>query len=285
MALSTERWWIREIEPPNLAALTEDLRTHYGVTRSLIGCKGDENHLRGYHRSREWILNSEYSRDGASDYSVTSALDKTGDARWLSAMDFQTKGGVPELIEVCKRLDAAVKADRLPQIREWYGNADGDKVVDGWDNLRDRAASSDTSHLWHLHISFFRSRANWDHSLLYKILTGVMDMSVLVIVDGDPRVWLSNGITRRWVSSPAELTAIKAARTWLGLVDTIVHKVASLDPYGVDVASLVAAPPTLALTAEDRAAIAADVAAALVDRLGEREAAADRARADVLDGA
>lgn len=186
MAVSDERWWDREIEPPNLAKLTGDLRTHYGVTRMLIGCKGDVNHLRGYHRSREWILNSEYSRDGASDYSVTATLDKTGDGRWLCALDFQTRGGVPELIEVCKRLDAAVKADRLPQIREWYGNADGDRVVDGWDNLRDRAASSDSSHLWHLHISFFRSRANWDHSLLFDVLTGA-DM-----LDKTQTSWLFN---------------------------------------------------------------------------------------------
>ena len=209
MALDDESWWIREFEPPTLAKLTADLRTRYGVSRSLIGCKGDVNHLRGYHRSREWILNSPYSRDGAGDYSVQATLDKTGDARWLCAMDLQTKAGVPELIEICRRLDVAVRADRLPQIREWYGNADGDKIVDGWDNLRDRAASSDSSHLWHLHVSFFRSRANWDHSLLFDVITGD-DMAFRDDADARALIWRTYGVLAmqdtvdNHVNNPAE---------------------------------------------------------------------------------
>jgi len=170
--LRAESWWLREYEPPQLSALNQALRAHFGVGADRIGSKGDNNHLRGYHRSREWILNSAFSAYGADDYSIRQALDKAGDPRWLSAIDFQTAGGVPELITVCRRLDAAVRADRLPQLREWYGNVDGDKVVDGWDNVADRAASSDTSHLWHLHMSFFRGRVNDDHTTLYEVLIG-----------------------------------------------------------------------------------------------------------------
>jgi len=170
--LQTESYWAREFEPPNLAKLNTDLRAHFGVGRDRIGSKGDNNHLRGYHRSREWILRSRFSLYKAADYSVQHALDKVGDARWLAAIDFQTAGGVAELIQVCKRLDAAVRAGRVPQLREWYGNIDGDKVVDGWDAVTKRAATSDSSHLWHLHMSFFRGRVNDDHTTLYEVLIG-----------------------------------------------------------------------------------------------------------------
>jgi len=108
-------------------------------------------------------------------------------------------------------------------------------------------------------------------------------MSVLVILKGQPEVWLSNGVTRRHVKDPAELTAVKAASGWLGLVDKTVHEVTDLGPYGVDIADLIpvpAPPATVVLSPEDRAAIVADLAAAL----NATEAAADRARADVLDG-
>ncbi len=173
LQLEQESWWVREFEPPNLAKLNDALRKHFGVTGSYIGSKGNNLHLRGYHRSREWVLNSRYSLYAAADYSVQNILDRAGgDARWLAATDFQTRGGTPDLIQVCRRLDAAVRDNELPQIREWYGNIDGDQVVDGWDNVRDRAASSDTSHLWHLHMSFFRSRADDDHTHLFDVLTG-----------------------------------------------------------------------------------------------------------------
>lgn len=170
--LEAESYWTREFEPPNLRRLTDALRAHYHVGFSLIGAKGDNDHLSGYHRSREWILRSRYSEDGADDYSVRHSLDQSGDPRWLCAVDFQTGTGIPALVEVCKRLDAAVRADRFPQLREWYGNLGGDQIVDGWNNVTDRPATSDSSHLFHLHMSFFRSRADWDHRELFAVLTG-----------------------------------------------------------------------------------------------------------------
>lgn len=284
MALTTESYWTREIEPPALAKLTADLRAHYGVTKSLIGCKGDVNHLRGYHRSREWILNSAYSRDGSADYSVRSSIDRSGDARWLCAMDFQTKGGVPELIEICKRVDAAVRADLLPQVREWYGNVDGDQVVDGWDNLVDRAASSDTSHLWHLHISFFRSRADWDHTLLFSIIAGV-DMKVLVRKQGETTVWIGDGVTRRLIDGFDEFKAVTAAIK-AGLIlakSATVTDVQSLAPYGADVDER-PAPAPVTMTDADRAAIAGQVAELLKPTIEAVPAAtAELVHADLAD--
>lgn len=173
--LAAESWWAREFAPPNLQAFYLGLRTYLDRGANAVGGKGDNRHRYGYHRSREWVLNSAYSVYHAADYSVIHPLDQGGDDRWLSALD-ATPYTVETLIAMCQRLDAAVKADLVPQVREWYGNLDGDEVVDGWDNVRQRAASSDSSHLWHLHISFFRSRADWDHSGLLAILIGDDDM-------------------------------------------------------------------------------------------------------------
>ena len=173
--LVAEPYWAREFSPPNLNAFYIGLRTYLGRGADAVGGKGDNRHRYGYHRSREWVLNSAYSVYHAADYSVTHPLDQGGDDRWLSALD-ATPFKVETLIGMCQRLDAAVKAGRCPQVREWYGNLGTDAVVDGWDNVRDRAASSDSSHLWHLHISFFRSRADWDHSGLLAVLTGDNDM-------------------------------------------------------------------------------------------------------------
>ena len=172
--LRAEPEWIREYQPPSLALLCERLRESFGVTAAALGSKGDNNHLYGYHRSRAWILNSRYSVYGSGDYSVQAAADQQGDPNWLAAIDF-TPGDVDTLIVVCQRLDAAVRAGQCPQLREWYGNVDGDQLVDGWDLLRGRAATSDSSHLWHLHLSFLRGRADDDHSNLYAILNGEDD--------------------------------------------------------------------------------------------------------------
>ena len=171
LQLQAEVWWGREYQPPTLAALCDGLRSHFAVGPEAIGSKGDNNHLYGYHRSRAWILNSGYSAYGTGDYSVQAAADRQGDSDWLCAVDINP-GSVDKLIAMCQRLDAAVRAGRCPQLREWYGNVDGDQVVDGWDLLRGRAATSDSSHLWHLHLSFLRGRAGDDHSTLYAILTG-----------------------------------------------------------------------------------------------------------------
>jgi murein L,D-transpeptidase YcbB/YkuD len=42
---------------------------------------------------------------------------------------------------------------RLAGWREAYGQADGDRQVEGWDFRQHRAVTSDSSHLWHIHLS------------------------------------------------------------------------------------------------------------------------------------
>ncbi len=168
--LDNEVWWRQEFEPPNLRKLTDALRAFYKVGPSLIGARGDNNHTSGYHRSRNWILNSRFCTNRTYSVSRTAGDRSGGDGNWFCAVDITLPTAV--LIPMCQRLDAAVRAEKLEKVTEWYGNRDGDSRVDGFDNIANRVASSDSSHLWHLHISFDRGRANEDHSDLLAILTG-----------------------------------------------------------------------------------------------------------------
>lgn len=170
MSITSEIWWGREIPAPAIASLAAQLRQRWGLSAGAVGIKGNEVHLRGYHRSREWVRNSTYCTDRSYSVSETAGNKSGGDPRWCCALDLTLPTAL--LLQVCERLDVAVRAGRLEKVTEWYGNVDGDTRVDGYNNIYNRAATSDSSHLWHLHISFDRGRANEDHDDLYAILTG-----------------------------------------------------------------------------------------------------------------
>lgn len=167
--LDDEAAWRAEFSPPALQFLAARLRRRW--PSAGIWIRGDNNHLRGYHRSRRWIKESRYCTDRNYSVSRTAGDRSGGDANWACALDL---GGIAqsELHAACRRLDEAVRAGRLEKITEWYGNFGDDQRVDGWDNISNRLASSDSSHLFHLHMSFDRGRANEDHTDVYEILTG-----------------------------------------------------------------------------------------------------------------
>ena len=171
--LQAEVWWSREYQPPSIAELCRRLREFYHVGAIAIGSKGDANHLAGYHRSAAWVRNSVYCTNHTYSVSETPGNRTPGDVNWLCAIDMTIPG--PHLIAACQRLDEAVRSGRLEKVTEWYGNDDGDNRVDGYNNIRNVVATSDDSHLWHLHMSFDRGRASEDHSDLYAILTGEGD--------------------------------------------------------------------------------------------------------------
>ncbi|HZN76036.1 MAG TPA: hypothetical protein VFC00_30765 [Micromonosporaceae bacterium] len=171
--LDNEAAWRDEYEPPALKVLAAGLRAHWPGCGVWI--RGDNDHLRGYHRSRRWIKESIYCTDRSYSVSRTTGDRSGGDPNWACALDLGNLSQA-ELMATCRRLDEAVRAGRLEKITEWYGNLGGDTRVDGWDNIADRLASADSSHLTHLHMSFDRGRANEDHSDVLAILTGVDDM-------------------------------------------------------------------------------------------------------------
>lgn len=239
LQLEREIWWGREIQPPALAALSVRLRSFYSVGPAALGSKGDNAHLRGYHRSYAWVRNSSFCTNRSYSCTETPGNRNPGNVNWLAAIDATIPRA--QLLAACKRLDAAVRAGRLEKITEWYGNDDGDNRVDGYDNIHNVLSSSDSSHLWHLHMSFDRGRANEDHSDVYAILTGSdstveEDMPKLVRVKETGAYWLSNGPWRYWLRTQGDLA--EACVFW-GLDPNVatVHTViaSQLGAYGVDV--------------------------------------------------
>jgi len=168
--LQAETYWVAEFQPPSIASLCQRLRVFFKVGSNAIGSKGDNNHLRGYHRSYAWVRNSAWSSNRTYSVTETAGNRNPGDVNWLCAVDMTVPAD--QLIPMCHRLDIAVRAGKLEKITEWYGNDDGDNRVDGYNNVANVVASSDDSHLWHLHLSFDRGRANENHDDLYAVLTG-----------------------------------------------------------------------------------------------------------------
>lgn len=173
MTITEDVYFRAETVPPNLHALGEKLRTFYNLPAINVGYKGDTAHTRGYHRSRNFILNSPYCPD--RHYSVSEVGNGGGDANAVSAMDITLPAA--QLLPFCKRLDVAVRSGKFEKIAEWYGNKDGDQIVDGYDNIHNAVSSSDSSHLWHAHLSFIRSHANDNHDDVYAMLTGTGNAS------------------------------------------------------------------------------------------------------------
>jgi len=251
--LEQEACWRAQVVPPALEGLGAGLRAHYGVGRDRIGSPGDNRHLRGGHRSRRWIRESAYCTNRT--YTVTYPADREGDEDWYAAIDIDPNDRA-ELIAMCRRLDEAVRAGLLEEISEWYGNVNGDLVVDGWNNIADRIASSDPGHLSHLHITFLRKYAN-DAALmgrLLAVLIGDDDAMKLYRVQGRPEVWAYDGPGRRHVPDEATLARVKTAT---GATVTLLASQTDLD--------LIAPLPRSAVDAALAARLDAILAAALDD--------------------
>lgn len=121
---------------------------------TLSGIVGDLDHREsgGYHISRE--------DQPASNYSVQLPEDRAGGSSWASAVDMSMSAEQMKL--VTGRLLASAKDEtdlRLNYVREFYGTLDGETVV-GYDTYYGTPATSDDSHLWHVHISFLRAHAD-----------------------------------------------------------------------------------------------------------------------------
>lgn len=117
---------------------------------------------RGYHNSRDHLPMPGYT----TDYSILLAADKEGPDDLGSAIDWTFpeahNGDYSRISKYSKRLYAAGKANdpRTVYMREFFGNTDGDTEVEGWDFTKNQPASSDKSHLWHIHISIHRKWIN-----------------------------------------------------------------------------------------------------------------------------
>jgi hypothetical protein len=123
-----------------------------GVPQANVGAKGDNLHLNGGHRSQRWILTSKWCTNRT--YTVWGGLPAhLMDA--LGAVDITPKSR-EQMLLISQRVDAAMRAGLIDEVVAYYGNTNNDTRVDGWDNIRNAVTSSDSSHLWHLHLTFNR---------------------------------------------------------------------------------------------------------------------------------
>jgi hypothetical protein len=165
MSIDSEIWWKREIVPDSLDALVDRLCAHFRVPRTNGGTKGNTAHRTGRHRSREWVTESAYCTN--RDYGTRDDRDRRGNPRHIRAFDLTLPRA--QLVAVCRRVDAAVRAGRLPQLAEWFGTLDGQRVA-GW--FEGHPSSADSSHLQHIHAGLWTENADDDHSELFRVMTG-----------------------------------------------------------------------------------------------------------------
>lgn len=139
--------------PSRITAAMWRLWTERPVSAWLLG--GIYANKRGYHNSR--AANQAY---WPGNYSVQLPLDLQGPSDKAAAIDYTMSD-----VEMRRRTgylrDAVNESDpRLAAVREFYGTLNSSTVFGRSKNSRTGAwyaTSSDSSHLWHIHISFFRA--------------------------------------------------------------------------------------------------------------------------------
>lgn len=145
--------WDREIVTDAMETLRRELARGLRLDANRIGFKGDNNHLYGAHRSQEWFLMSRYS---TSRHNTFQAGLSELQSRYIAGVDISPDSKT-QLLAICRNVDHAVRSGYYEMIRAWYGNINGDQRVDGYNNIENRAASADSSHLTHLHLTLDRA--------------------------------------------------------------------------------------------------------------------------------
>lgn len=255
--LDNEAAWRDEFTPPALARLSSGLKAHW--PGAGVWVRGDNEHLRGYHRSRRWIKESDYCTSRTYSVSRTVGDRSGGDSNWCCALDL---GNIAqsELHAACKRLDAAVRAGRLEKVTEWYGNFGNDLRVDGYDNISNQMASADSSHLYHLHMSFDRGRANEDHSDVLAVLTGASDVNPTDVKE----IWnnyeavngrnMRDNVGETWQAAHKAMALAEQANAKLDALADLELTDEQLDRLADKVAAKMPVPPTAEEIADELAA-------------------------------
>ena len=146
----------------------------------------------GYHNTR--------AGNAPGDYSIRDAEDQGGPSDKAAAYDWSfpdAKGGSYGTISrYSQRLLAAGQADdpRVGGWKEFFGQADGDSGVEGWDFRDSETSSSDSSHLWHIHLSEDRD----------KVTSMDNKRAILSVLKGESLAeWRSGGTL---TGTPADVT-------------------------------------------------------------------------------
>lgn len=168
---------------------------------TFSGVLGDNAHSYGYHRARNVLP--------ASDYSRTLKRDKSGDGWAASAVDVSFTPKSQRLV-TRRLLDAAKAKDpRLKALREFFGSLDSKKVR-GYDlAYHSDSNQADNSHLWHVHLSIFRKYAN-DAKTVAGILSVIKGDDMSLDKKDAKTVWSTDGI----VPAPPGSSTLKTNPHW-----------------------------------------------------------------------
>ena len=142
--------------PARITAPMWRLWTDRPVASWLLG--GIYADKRGYHNTR-----AANQARWPGNYSITLPLDRQGPSDKAAAIDYTMTAA-----EMRRRTGFLVAAadrrdPRLFAVREFYGTVDGANVHGRIKDSREgawRRSTSDSSHLWHIHISFLRAYVN-----------------------------------------------------------------------------------------------------------------------------
>ena len=115
---------------------------------------------RGYHSTR-----NDNRAHWPGDYSIRETEDQGGPGDKSAAIDWTfpdaQNGHYGTINRYCQRLMASGRDrndPRLDGMREWYGQTNSDSHVEGWDCRHLVTVTSDSSHLWHIHMSIDRDK-------------------------------------------------------------------------------------------------------------------------------
>jgi peptidoglycan hydrolase-like protein with peptidoglycan-binding domain len=124
--------------------------------------------------------------DRSTNYSIRDKVNRSGAGMThASALDWTfpdaQRGKFGTIDKYTSRLMASALDKNDPRLdmilHEFYGQADSDRQVEGYDELHEEHVSSDDSHLWHIHMSFLRSECD-DFWGMWALLTVLMGWSV-----------------------------------------------------------------------------------------------------------
>ena len=161
---------------PNPARISEEMWRFWHEFKAhepevLLG--GIYANKSGYHNTRD--------ANNPTNYSVREAEDRGGPGDKAAAIDLTfpsaQRGDYRKISLYCNRLmDSGKNRDdpRLDGWREWYGQTDSDAQVEGWDCRHLLPITSDSSHLWHIHMSIDRDKVHhWPtHDAALSVLRG-----------------------------------------------------------------------------------------------------------------
>lgn len=147
---------------PNPSRITEEMWAFWLAFQALepsVRLGGIYANKSGYHNTRQ-----ANQANWPGNYSVRLAADLQGPSDKAAAIDLtfpDAQAGRYETIMVYS--DRLLRSGKDPHdergnfLREFYGQADADQEVEGWDYQSDKPVTSDRKHLWHIHISVLRA--------------------------------------------------------------------------------------------------------------------------------